>query len=204
MENDPKYKDREISSSSEVSLILHDMTAGDSEAAERLLELVYGELKQLAQSKLNNERRDHTLQATELVHEAYLKLTGPSGEVLRFKDRRHFYATASRAMQRILTDHARKRNAQRRGGDPLRVTLGDVRDPLCADPAVLIDLSDALERLARDDPKEAELAILRLFGGLTVPELAETLETSTATVKRRWSYVQARLSRDLKGGDSKK
>jgi RNA polymerase sigma factor (TIGR02999 family) len=187
---------------SEVTRILESLEPDDPRAADELLPLVYDELRKLAAARMAGERSDHTLQATALVHEAWIRLAGAEGEAIQWNGRRHFLAAAAEAMRRILIDHARRRMADKRGGDWLRVTFGEHASPMSADPAELIDLNAALEQLAEDDPQEAELAELRLFAGLTVPEAAAALGVSTATVNRRWSYVKARLSRDLRRGDT--
>lgn len=188
---------------SDVTRILSSLGSGDSESADDLLPLVYDELRQLAAARMSGERAGHTLQATALVHEAWMKLAGADGEALQWNGRRHFYAAAAEAMRRILIDHARRKMAARRGGDWLRITFGDHEAPRNATPPEMIDLDDALARLAEIDEEKAEVAKLRLFGGLTVAEIASTLEVPQATVKGRWSYVKAWLSRELKCGDSK-
>lgn len=182
----------------EVTRILEALGAGQSTSADDLLPLVYDELRQLAAARMAGERTGHTLQATALVHEAWLKLTGPDGEALAWNDRRHFYAAAAEAMRRILIDHARRKIADRRGGAWLRVTFGDLEAPRSATPPELIDLNDALEKLSRSDSEHAEVVKLRLFAGLSVVETASALGLSEATVKRRWSYAQAWLTRELK------
>ena len=187
---------------SEVTQILSSIGTGGGEPAEDLLPLVYDELRRLAAARMSAERADHTLQATALVHEAWMKLVGPDGEALQWNDRRHFYAAAAEAMRRILIDHARRKMAEKRGGDWLRITFGDHAAPRSATPPEMIDLNDALDRLAEMDEEKAEVAKLRLFGGLTVVEIASALDTSEATVKRRWSYVKAWLSRELKRDDT--
>ena len=186
---------------SEVTQILSSIGSGGGESADDLLPLVYDELRRLAAARMSAERGDHTLQATALVHEAWIKLAGPDGEALQWNDRRHFYAAAAEAMRRILIDHARRKMAARRGGDWLRITFGDHESPHSATPPEMIDLNDALDRLAEIDEQKAEVAKLRLFGGLTVVEVAAALDVSEATIKRRWSYVKAWLSRELKRDD---
>ncbi len=188
---------------SEVTCVLSSIGSGDAKSADDLLPLAYGELRQLAAARMSAERGDHTLQATALVHEAWIKLAGPDGEALQWNDRRHFYAAAAEAMRRILIDHARRKMATRRGGDWLRITFGDHAAPRSATPPEMIDLNDALDRLTAMDEEKAEIAKLRLFGGLTVGETALALDVSEATVKRRWSYVKAWLSRELKGDEVK-
>jgi RNA polymerase sigma factor (TIGR02999 family) len=188
---------------SEVTRILEVLGAGDPGSAEVLLPLVYNELRRLAAARMAGESAGHTLQATALVHEAWLKLTGPDGEALRWNDRRHFFAAAAEAMRRILIDHARRKLTERRGGEWLRITFGDLEAPRSATPPEMIELDEALSRFSQEEAEFAEVAKLRLFGGLTVPEIAATLDLSESTVKRRWSYAQAWLSRELKRQDTK-
>jgi RNA polymerase sigma factor (TIGR02999 family) len=137
------------------------------------------------------------------VRPSILTLRGPEGELLHWNGRRHFYAAAAEAMRRILIDHARRKMAARRGGDWLQITFGDLEAPRSATPPEMIDLNDALEKLATIDEGKAEVAKLRLFAGLTVAETAAALGVSEPTVKRRWRFVQAWLSRELRRGDPK-
>lgn len=178
----------------------------DARLAEDLLPLVYDELRRLAAARMASERSGHTLQATALVHEAWMKLAGGAQGSQVWNGRRHFYAAAAEAMRRILIDHARRKLASRRGGDWLRITMGDREDPQGVTPPELIDLNSALEKLARIDEERAAVAKLRIFGGLTIAETAEALELSEATISRRWSFAKAWLSRELKKdqSDSKK
>ena len=187
---------------SDVTRILNSMESDGGESADELLPLVYDELRQLASARMSGEREGHTLQATALVHEAWIKLVGPDGEALQWNDRRHFYAAAAAAMQRILIDHSRRKMADRRGGDWLRITFGDHGAPRSATPPEMIDLNNALEKLGKIDEEKAEVAKLRLFVGLNVAEIALALNLSPATVKRRWSFIKAWLSRELKRGDT--
>jgi len=186
----------------DVTRILESLETGDPKAADELLPLVYDELRQLARARMAGERVDHTLQATALVHEAWIKLAGGSGETIPWNGRRHFYAASAEAMRRILVDHARRKMAARRGGDWLRITFGDHAAPHSATAPEMIDLDDALDKLSQVDGEKAEVAKLRMFGGLTVAETAAALEVSEPTVKRRWSYAKAWLTRELKRGDT--
>ncbi len=182
----------------EVTQILKSLEDGDPKAGEKLIDLVYEELRQQAAAKMANERQGHTLQATALVHEAWVKLSGRQGKSIAWNGRRHFYAAAVDAMRRILIDHARRKNTTRRGGGWQQVTLNDKLSAREVTPGEFIDLNDALDKLHQLSPQKAELAKLRLVGGLTVEETAATLNLSTATVKRHWSYAKAWLSRELK------
>jgi RNA polymerase sigma factor (TIGR02999 family) len=188
---------------SEVTRILDSLGTGESESAEELLPLVYGELRQLAAAKMAGERAGHTLQATALVHEVWIKLVGAEGGSLEWNGRRHFYAAAAEAMRRILIDHARRKLAARRGGEWLEITFGDFEAPESVRADEMIDLNDALDGLNNEDPEKAEVAKLRLFGGLTVPEIALALDASESTIKRRWNFANAWLSKELKEGKTK-
>lgn len=169
--------------------------------AAELLELVYQELRSLAAQKLAQEKPGHTLQATALVHEAYLRLVGPDPD-RPFANRRHFLAAAAEAMRRILIDNARRKNADRRGGGRQRHDAADL--PLAApEPDVdLLTLNDALDRLAAQYPLYAEVVKLRYFAGLTITDTATALDLAPATVERYWNYSRAWLRADLDSGNS--
>jgi len=171
----------------EVTRILR---AGEVEHGE-LLPLVYDELQDIAKQRMRKERVGHTLQATALVHEAYMKLVGD--QKLAWDGRRQFYAAASEAMRRILIDHARRAKSQKRGGDQERVTLGarEARVDLAAEEAVL--LHDALDKLEQEDERAAAVTRLRFLSGLSVEETALALDLSVRTVAREWTYARARL-----------
>ena len=165
------------------------------EVMERLIPLVYHELRKRAAAYLRHEREGHTLQPTALVHEAYLRLVDQR-EVL-WQNRAHFFGVAAQAMRRILVDHARGRKRVKRGGDDQRITLTDavlMGEPRSVD---LLDLDAALERLAVLDPRQCRIVELRYFAGLSVEETAETLDISPATVKREWTMAKAWLSAEL-------
>jgi RNA polymerase sigma factor (TIGR02999 family) len=167
------------------------LRGGEATRAE-LLERIYAELRAIAAQRMRREQGDHTLQATALVHEAWLRLHGDAPA--QWRDRGHFLAAASEAMRRVLVDHARRDGAEKRGGGQARVTLGavDAEVELPADRAV--EVEDALCALARDDARAAAVARLRLFAGLTVEETAAALETSVRTVHREWEWAKARLA----------
>jgi RNA polymerase sigma factor (TIGR02999 family) len=185
---------------SDVTRILSAIEGGDPSAAEQLLPLVYDELRQLAAQKLAQERPGQTLQATALVHEAYLRLVGDGGQ-RSWNSRGHFFAAAAEAMRRILVDQARRKQSQRHGGRHGRCELreGDRVEVPLEDP--LIDLDDALARLALADPQLAELVKLRVFAGMTVEEIAQVQGVSARTVKRNWVYARAWLGRQLSAYD---
>ncbi len=155
---------------------------------------VYDELRRLSAARLRQERAGHTLQCTALVHEVYLKLADSDA---RFNDRHHFLAAAAQAMRRILIDHARGRNAAKRGGGAAKVELLDLDAAIDHDPGELLDLDAALTDLATQDAELARLVELRFFAGLSVPEAGDALGMSPATVKRRWAYARAWLQRHL-------
>jgi RNA polymerase sigma factor (TIGR02999 family) len=180
--------------SSDVTRMLHDWSAGDPSAADRLLPVVYGELRRLAAGYLKRERTGHTLQATALVNEAWMKLAGQNAP---WQNRAHFLGVAAEAMRRILVDHARRRQARKRGGGDLRVTL---TEGIAAGPANEVDLvrlDEALSRLAALDERQARMVTMRFFAGLTVEETAEALGVSEKTVKRDWAAAKAWLRREL-------
>jgi RNA polymerase sigma factor (TIGR02999 family) len=181
----------------EVTRILNAIEEGDPQAAGQLLPLVYDELRRLAAGYMTGEGGDHTLQATALVHEAYLRLIGPVGE-RSFANRRHFFSAAAEAMRHILVDSARARRALKRGGQARHSVLNpEVVQAEVQDPDQWLDLDHALNEFAGVDPLAAELAKLRVFGGLSVEEAAEALEIPRATAYRTWTYARAWLAAAL-------
>ncbi len=177
--------------SSAVTQMIQDMEAGDTRAADRLLEAVYDELRALAAARLRRERPGQTLEATALVHEAYMRLLGSSDG--KWNDRAHFFGAAAEAMRRILVDQARRKAAAVHGGGREREALHDAMIMVRDDDTDLISLSEVLERLEREDPVKAQLVKLRYFVGLTVPQAAQALGISHATAERYWTYSRARL-----------
>ncbi len=183
-------------SRSDVTATLLEMSAGDGAAAERLLPLVYDELRRVAAGYLRRERPDHTLQPTALVHEAYLRLIDQTR--VDWKNRAHFCAVASDMMRRILVDHARKHQAVKRGGGETRISLDEaVSFPREAEIDVLA-VDEALLDLARLDPQQGRLVELRFFGGLTLDETAEVMGLSRSTVQREWNMAKAWLYNQIK------
>lgn len=170
---------------------------GDPHAAEQLLPLVYEELRKLAAARMAAESPDHTLQATALVHEAYVRLVG-NGNGRAYQDRRHFFAAAATAMRRILVETARAKRTHKRGGGRQREVLPDVAAPLADDE--LIALDDALRKLGAEDPIKAQLVELRYFVGLTGDEAAEVLGISPSTADRHWMFARAWLQAEVRGG----
>lgn len=179
----------------EVTALLKDWSGGDRRALERLMPLVYGELRKLAWAYLRRERASHTLQPTALVHEAYLRLVDQRG--VDWQNRAHFFGIAARMMRRILVDHARRRQAAKRNAALDRLSTSGEPAAAEPDPEVLA-LDQALERLEAMDPRQARIIELRFFGGLTVEETAEVAGISTATVKREWQTARAWLARELR------
>jgi RNA polymerase sigma factor (TIGR02999 family) len=176
--------------------ILSRLEKGDPSAADQLLPLVYSELRKLASSRLKRERPDQTLQATSLVHEAYLRLVGSPTEQ-RWETRGHFFAAAAEAMRRILVENARRKRALKAGGGMTRVDLESAMLVVDSEPDDLLDLEQALSRLAAEDATAAELAKLRLFAGLTVDEAAEVLGMSRSSGFRHWTYARAFLQAEM-------
>lgn len=181
----------------EVTLILQNAVSGDSRAADRLLPLIYDELRELAQRQLRRESPAHTLQPTALVHEAYLHLVDQSKA--SFNDRHHFFAVAATAMRRILIDHARSRGRVKRGGGQRRVELDAAVDAVAASGVDLQELDAAMLKLGEVDARKAKLVELRFFGGLTIEEAAKVLEISPATAKRDWVVAKGFLYREITG-----
>jgi RNA polymerase sigma factor (TIGR02999 family) len=181
---------------SEVTRILSAIEQGDPSAAEQLLPLVYDELRKLAAEKMANERPGHTLGATALVHEAYLRLVG-NGQEPHWNSRGHFFAAAAEAMRRILIDNARQKHALKRGGQAKRVDLEAVEPADRSADDKLLALEDALIRLTERDPVKGKLVKLRYFAGLTIQEAAAFLGISTATADRYWAYARAWLQTEI-------
>ncbi len=183
---------------SEVTRILSAIEQGDPHAAERLLPLVYDELRRLAAAQLAQEKPGQTLQATALVHEAYLRLVGGEPDA-HWNSRGHFIAAAAEAMRRILVENARCKKTAKRGGKHRRIDLAQAEPLTQADPDALLDLDEVLTRLAAEDPEAAAVAQLRLFAGLSVEEAAQALSTSRANAYRQWAYARAWLHARLCG-----
>jgi RNA polymerase sigma factor (TIGR02999 family) len=182
---------------SDITRLLKRWTDGDENAFGELMPIVYAELRKLARHHMRQERSNHTLQPTALVHEAFLRLNAHESG---FADRVHFYAAAAHAMRRVLVDHAREQQALKRGGAMRPVTLDDDAVGAVDLRFDLLALHDALDRLAQIAPEKATVVELRYFGGMSVEETAEYLGISPATVKRHWSFARAWLFRALTGG----
>jgi len=179
----------------EVTQILQNLKEGKGEASEKLLPLVYDELRRLASRYMRRERPDHTLQATALVHEAYLRLIDQTQA--DWKDRAHFFGIAARLMRQILVDHAREHNAQKRGGDVTKLSIDEAISFANKNDFDLVMLDDALKTLASFDPQQSRIVELRFFAGLTIEETAEVIGISSSTVKREWGLAKAWLRREV-------
>jgi RNA polymerase sigma factor (TIGR02999 family) len=181
---------------SEATLLLTAIDQGDSKAAERLLDLVYGELRQLAASKMARESPGQTLQPTALVHEAWLRLVGDKNP--SFANRAHFFSAAAEAMRRVLIDRARHKLTLRRGGDCQRVDI-EIQDLAAADiDQQMLAVHEVLDDLAKSHPIQAEVVKLRYFGGMTNDDTAQVLNVSVATVKNYWTFARAWILKELR------
>jgi RNA polymerase sigma factor (TIGR02999 family) len=183
------------SDSKSITRLLSDWNAGDSAAGREIVELVYNELRRLAAHYLRDERKDHTLQPTALVHELYLKLF--ANEPVDYKDKGHFLAVASRQLRRIIVDYARTQGAQKRWGNQARVSLESSGARYEDFDVELVDLDQALDRLSQLDARAAQIVEMRYFGGLTEDEVAEMLNISRTTVKRDWEFARTWLLKEL-------
>lgn len=179
----------------DITELLHAWSAGDASAPDRLLPLVYGELRSLGAHYLRTERGDHTLQATALVHEAYLKLVQQKSA--GWNDRIHFARIAARAMRQVLVEHARAHNAQKREGKLQKVYLDETRVLASSRNPDLVELDDVLKEFTQLYPREAEVVELKFFGGLGNEEIAQALNVSVRTVKRDWTFARTWLCNEL-------
>jgi RNA polymerase sigma factor (TIGR02999 family) len=178
-----------------VTQLLLDWNRGDREALDKLIPIVYAELRLRAARYLRRERPGHTLQTTALIHEAYLRLV--EQREVRWQNRAHFFAISAQLMRRILVDHARGRDAAKRGGADLRVTLDDDLAAAAARDINILSLDEALTRLEKIDGRQSQVVELRYFSGLSIEETAEVLDVSPATVKLDWSMAKAWLRREM-------
>lgn len=181
---------------SDVTQLLDAMRQGDRAAFEQLLPLVYDELHRIAGRHMARQQRDHTLQTTGLVHEAYLRMADQPEK--QWENRVHFFAVAATVMRHILVDHARARQRDKRGGDALKVSLDEAAAKSDERTLEITALDDALKTLAAFDPQQSRIVELRFFGGLTMEEIAEALGVSLSTVEREWRSARAWLGRQLK------
>ena len=180
----------------DVTQLLHAMAGGDRDAGDRLIPLVYEELRRMAARRIAPGFADQTLQPTALVHDAWLRMG--ADHMTGWRSRAHFFAVAATVMRSILVDRARRRNAARHGGGLQRVNLADVEVAAPIDDDQILAVHEALEKFAVEDPRKAELVKLRYFGGLSIEEAAETLGIAEPTAKRWWAYARGWLGRELK------
>jgi len=173
-----------------ITELLKEFSGGRAASDAQLIPLVYDELRRIAHTKMSHERPDHTLQTTALVHEAYLKLTGGKTE---YTDRGHFFSVAAQVMRQILVDYARRRRSMKRGGESRRVDLHDSLFMSDESLEQVLTVHQALDRLKKEDPRQAQVVVLRFFGGLDNAQVAEILGVSQKTVVRDWKYAQAWL-----------
>ncbi len=177
----------------EVTVLLNRLSEGDETAPDRLLPLVYDDLRRLARAYFANEKSEHTLQPTALVHEAYIRLV--NWENVDWQNRAHFFAVAAQVMRKILIDHARRKNARKRGGQ--RILLDEAVSFSNEKELDLVKLDEALQTLEKLDARQARIVELRFFGGLSIEETAYILKTSETTVKREWTFAKALFQREL-------
>jgi len=181
----------------DVTRILNAAQAGDPKATEELLPLVYDELRRLAGYKMSGESSAHTLQATALVHEAWMRLVG--GNQGGWENRAHFFAAAAESMRRILVEHARRKMSQKRGGGAAHTELDESSIVMTAPPDELLAVNEALDKLAKEDPAAAELVKLRYFVGMTMDEAASAMGLAKRTAEGIWTYAKAWLGREIRG-----
>ena len=182
-----------------ITELLDRWNGGDAAAREELIPLLYQDLRRLARRTLASQRPDHTLQSTALVHEAYLRIAGRDGT--RWHNREHFFAVAARAMRQILVDHARRRQAGKRGGGQTALLLDEALAPPQQRHVDLAQLDDALTALSALDPAQSQVVELRFFGGLSIEEVAKVMAISPATVKREWATARSWLYAELQRHD---
>jgi len=183
----------------DITGMLREMSEGRKEALDRLIPIVYDEMRRIAHGKLRHEDAGHTLNTTGLVHETYIKLVNL--REMQWQDRAHFFAMAARVMRRILIDYARGRKREKRGGDAVRIPLADALDVSVERTEVLLDLDEALSRLEAMNERHCRVVECRYFTGMSVEDTAEALQVSPATVKRDWAFSKTWLNREL-GADS--
>jgi RNA polymerase sigma factor (TIGR02999 family) len=181
---------------SDVTQLLNAIQAGEPKAADELLPLVYEELRKLAVVRMGNEKANHTLQPTALVHEAWLKIAGDGHQ--HFANRRHFFKAAATAMQQILVDNARRKQRVKHGANLVGEELHESRIAMSIPSEELLAVNDALAALALEDPEAAELVRMRYFVGMTIPEIAAALDLAPRTVDRHWAFARAWLKRTIR------
>lgn len=185
----------------EVTRILEAIERGEQDAAEELFPIAYQELRRMAAQMMAGERDGHTLEATALVHEAYLRLAGDGSDGRHWNSRGHFFSAAAEAMRRILVDSARRKRSLKRGGDPVRETLSESHLAGAAPSEEILQVDEALEKLAREDAELAQVVKLRYFAGMTLDEIGELIGVSARTVGRQWAFARAWLYREISAAD---
>ena len=178
-----------------ITRVLNAIGNGQGQASGDLLPLVYEELRRLAAARMAHEASGHTLQATALVHEAWMRIAGNSPH--RWENRRHFFGAASEAMRRILIENARRKSRLKHGGDRVRVEIEGLDFAAATPDEQVLLVDEALDRLKSEDPEKARIVEMKFFGGLTNQEVAETLNVTERTIERQWAYAKARLFRDI-------
>lgn len=185
-----------VETSHEVTQVLQALAQGNDRASEELLPLVYNELRRLAAQRMSQEAAGQTLQATALVHEAWLRMIGDGDRT--WQNRAHFFAAAAEAMRRILVENARRKSRLKRGGGQLRLDIDEVDLAATPPDEKILLMDDALEQLQAEDPEKARIVVLKFFGGLTNREIAENLQVTERTVERQWAYAKAWLLRKIR------
>jgi RNA polymerase sigma factor (TIGR02999 family) len=188
---------KSMRSQASITDLLQAVNSGSESARDELIGVVYDELRRLANGYLRGERSDHTLQPTALVHEAYLRLIGQ--DAVRWRNRDHFIAVAATMMRRVLVDHARGHNRDKRGGGAIKLSLADADHFTRSEEVDFVALDIVLEKLAKDYPQESQIVELRFFGGLSISETARVLKISESTVERDWRFARAWLLREMNG-----
>ncbi|MCA9539885.1 MAG: sigma-70 family RNA polymerase sigma factor [Myxococcales bacterium] len=181
----------------QVTQLLRAATAGDARASNDLMGIVYDDLRRLANHLMQNERSNHTLQPTALVHEAYMRLI--RYDQMQWQDRAHFFAMAARQMRRLLVDHARRHRADRRGSGAPRLSLDEGLGLTVDNETDVLMLDDALEKLEALHPRQAQMVVMRFFGGMSVADIAEVFGVTTRTIQTDWAMARAWLKRELSG-----
>lgn len=184
-------------SDTNISDILNAIDRGDTNAAEQLLPMAYEELRRMAAARMAGEQAGHTLQATALVHEAYLRMVGSDGTERKWNSKGHFFSAAAEAMRRVLIEHARKKQSLKRGGDQVRTTLDESGLAMDTPPEQILLVNEALDQLEAEDAALANVVKLRYFAGLTIPETSSVLGISERTVNRQWTCARAWLYREI-------
>lgn len=183
----------------DVTALLNRHQAGDKDAMGKLLPAIYDELRKIAAAYMRKEKAGHTLEATALVNEAYFRLIDQNQ--VEWQSRAHFYGVAAQIMRRILCDYARAKHADKRGGHAIKIPIEEIHNLGIQSDAGIVDLDEALVRLAEISERQAKVVEMRFFAGLGIEEIAEALQTSPATVKRDWAFAKAWLFKELTGGD---